>query len=109
MPYSQALADRVRDILARRRGFTERKMFGGVASFFNGNICVGIWGPSLIARLGPDEGPAALQESFVEPFAPAGKAMTGWVLVAPEGIDTDEQLKAWVERAIEFVKTLPAK
>jgi hypothetical protein len=109
MPYSHALADRVRDVLARRRGFIEKKMFGGVASFLNGNICVGIWGSSLIARVGPDEGPAALKEPFVEPFAPTGKAMTGWVLVAPDGIDTDEQLKVWIERAISFAKTLPAK
>lgn len=109
MPYSHALADRIRDVLERRRGFTEKKMFGGVASFLNGNVCVGVWGSSLVARLGPDEGPPALEEPFAEPFAPAGKAMTGWVLVAPDGIDTDAHLKAWIERAIAFVKTLPAK
>lgn len=109
MPYSHALADRIRDVLQRRRGFTEKKMFGGIATFLNGNLCVGIWGDSLVARLGPDEGQAALKEPFVEPFAPAGKPMTGWVLVAPEGIDTDQQLKAWIERASVFVNTLPPK
>jgi len=29
------------------------------------------------------------------------------VLVEPEGIEDDDQLKAWIGRAFEFVKALP--
>ena len=35
--------------------------------------------------------------------------MKGWVLVAPEGVDADEQLKGWIERAVKFVGKLPVK
>ena len=35
--------------------------------------------------------------------------MKGWVLVEPEGIEDDGQLKAWIERAMMFVETLLAK
>ena len=31
------------------------------------------------------------------------------VAVGPEGVDDDDQLKAWIERAIKFVRTLPKK
>jgi hypothetical protein len=35
--------------------------------------------------------------------------MKGWVLIGPDGIDTDQQLSLWIERSIEFVGMLPAK
>jgi hypothetical protein len=35
--------------------------------------------------------------------------MKGWVMVEPEGVENDEQLKDWIERALKFVRTLPGK
>ena len=35
--------------------------------------------------------------------------MKGWIMVEPDGIDTDEQLTSWVERSVDFVRTLPKK
>ena len=35
--------------------------------------------------------------------------MKGWLLVDPEGVEADDQLKAWIERATKFVRTLPKK
>ena len=84
-------------------------MFGGVGFLLHGNMFVGVWKDSLIVRLGPDEGEEALKEPHVSEFDITGRAMKGWVLVAPEGVDADEQLKGWIERATKFVKTLPAK
>jgi hypothetical protein len=31
------------------------------------------------------------------------------VLVEPEGVEGEDQLKNWIERATKFVRTLPAK
>jgi hypothetical protein len=31
------------------------------------------------------------------------------VLVEPEGVEDDDQLKDWIERALKFVKALPAQ
>ena len=45
------LAGRIRPILSRRKGFSEKKMFGGVCFMINGNMCVGTWKRSLIVRL----------------------------------------------------------
>ena len=38
-----------------------------------------------------------------------GRQMRGWIIVAPEGVDSDEQLAGWVERCRAFVRTLPPK
>ena len=109
MPYDAELSESVRRLLARRRGFVEKKMFGGVGYLLNGNMCVGVWREFLILRLGPKRGPLALTEPFVRPFDITGKAMTGWAMIEPEGMSEEEDLREWVQQAIAFVKTLPAK
>jgi len=35
--------------------------------------------------------------------------MKGWVLVEPGGVENDEQLSAWIQRGVKFVRTLPVK
>ena len=109
MAYSESLALRIRQALAERRGFEEKKMFGGLGFLLHGNMCVGVWKNSLIARLGPDEGERALAEEHVVEFDITGRAMKGWVMVEPEGLESDEQLSGWIERAVAFVATLPKK
>jgi hypothetical protein len=37
-------------------------MFSGVGFLLNGNMLVGVWKDSLIVRLGPEKGDAALKE-----------------------------------------------
>ncbi len=103
------LVIRVRDRLAGTRGVTEKVMFGGVAFFLGGNIVAGVWHDDLIARLGPDAAAAALAEPHVRPFDVTGRPMANWVMVAPDGIDTERQLADWLDRAVAFVSTLPAK
>lgn len=109
MAYDESLAVRIRDALARKRGIDEKKMFGGVGFLLNGNLLVGIWKDALIVRLGPDESEEALREPHVRVFDITGRPMKGWVLVEPEGIEEDDQLKGWIERAMKYVRALPAK
>ena len=109
MAYSEELADRVREIVSRKKGIEEKKMFGGVGFLRNGNMLVGVWKEFLIVRLGPDEGTKALNEKSVIPFDITGKPMKGWIMVVPEGVEDDDRLKKWIQRAIKFVGTLPAK
>lgn len=109
MPYSESLARRIRQQFARRKNVEDKKMFGGIGFMLNGNMCVGVWKDSLIVRVGPEQYEEALQEPFVGEFDITGRAMTGWVLVAPEGVEDNDQLQDWVGRAMKFVKTLPAK
>lgn len=108
MAYDEALAVRIRSALARRKGFVEKKMFGGVGFLLNGNMCVGIWKDFLIVRLDPEAYDLALAEPHVEKFDITGKAMSGWVMVGPDGIGAKD-LKKWIERAISYVSALPKK
>lgn len=109
MPYSKSLAARTRHTLTRHNGIVEKRMFGGIAFMLHGNMLVGVWNDSLIARLGPDQGEAALSEPNVIQFDVTGRPMRGWVMVEPDGIDSNAQLGDWIQRAVEFVGTLPKK
>jgi TfoX/Sxy family transcriptional regulator of competence genes len=109
MAFSEALAERIRQQLARRKNVEEKKMFGGVGFLLNGNTLVGVWKDSLIVRLGKDEGEAVLLEPHVKEFDITGRAMKRWGLVAPAGVESDDQLGGWIQRAVKFVRTLPAK
>ncbi|MDC0934695.1 TfoX/Sxy family protein [Pirellulales bacterium] len=105
----EVLAVRIRQLMKRRRGYSEKKMFGGVGFMINGNMCVGPWKGSLIVRLDRDEHEATQAEPHVQPMDITGKVMKGWARIEPEGIRNAADLRAWVERAVKFVRTLPAK
>jgi len=109
MPYSKALAARVRQALADRLGIVEKKMFGGVCFLLHGNMLVGVWQDSLIARIGSDRAESALRQEHVRDFDVTGRPMKGWVMIDPDGLDMDVQLSDWLEQAHEFVMTLRPK
>ena len=66
MAFDESLAARIRQHLARGKSVEEKKMFGGVGFLLHGNMLVGVWKDSLIARLGADEGGLALLAPHVE-------------------------------------------
>lgn len=66
---------------------------------------VGVWKTSLIVRIGPDEYNEGFREPHVREFDVTRRPMRGWEVVEPDGIENDEQLSQWIERATKFVKT----
>lgn len=109
MAFNEALAERIRLALARKKGVIEKTLFGCRCFLMHGNVCVGVWKHSLLLRLDPDDYEDALKEPCVKEFDITGRAMTGWAVVAPEGIEEEDQLHVWIERAVKFVGKLPAK
>jgi TfoX/Sxy family transcriptional regulator of competence genes len=107
MAYDETLAQRLRDKLTDP-AVTERKMFGGLAFFTNGNMTVGVSRDELIVRLGPEGVAAALTREGVRPFESGGRSMRGWVLVAGDRLD-DPELDRWLAEAYDHVASLPPK
>jgi len=105
----EILVSRIRPILKRRKGFSEKKMFGGVGFFIDGNMCAGPWKGSLIVRLAKEQHDETQSEPHVTPMDITGKVMKGWAKVEPAGIKSDTDLKAWLNRAVKFARSLPSK
>jgi len=110
MPVDQDFANRIREELADVDGITEKRMFGGLAFLLRGNMAVGIMSTGdLMVRVGPDDTDEALAKPHTRLFEMRGRSMTGWVIVALEGVKTRRQLAQWVKRGTAFAATLPPK
>lgn len=109
MAYSEALAERVRDALKDVKDVGDRKMFGGICFTLRGNMLVGVIGDELMARVGQDAYEAALTRPEVRPMDFTGRPMKGYVFVGPAGMTREKELRAWIDAAMTFVETLPAK
>jgi hypothetical protein len=107
--YDEALADRVRELLAARSELSERKMFGGIGFMVGGNMAVGVMDEDLIVRLDPDDAAQALAEEGVREFDFTGRPMKGWVFVGPEAREDESAFAGWVEAGADFAASLPAK
>jgi TfoX N-terminal domain len=110
MAFDEELAERVRGVLASA-GVTpaEKKMFGGLSFLVGGNMCCGVMGADLLARVGPNAAAGALAEAATRPFDMGRGPSPGWVVVAPDGITTDEALTTWVDRSLAYATSLPPK
>src|SRR5215218_5726884 len=110
MPYDIPAADSIRVLLSDRHDVLERKMMGGLVFMVNGHMCVVASGRGgLLVRVGPVVQAQVLNEPHVKPMKMAGRPMTGFVRVAPEGYRTAAALRKWVKRGLDYIGTLPAK
>jgi TfoX/Sxy family transcriptional regulator of competence genes len=109
MAYDEGLAQRVREALVRQPGLSEKKMFGGVSFLLNGNMACGVIKDELIVRVGPEQYAEAVAQRHTRPFDIAGRMMTGWIMVAAAGSQSNDALHAWLEQGLIFARSLPAK
>lgn len=109
MPYNEKLDSRIKKMVTRWKNTTQKKMFGGVCHLINGNMFCGVHKDSLILRLGEKTARDAMDAGNAREFDITGKPMKGWVMVAEREYRSDTDLRAWLEKAKKFAKTLPAK
>ena len=109
MAYDEGLAQRVREILSDQTTVVEKRMFGGLTFMVSGNMCCGVIKEDLVIRVGPERCQEALAEPHARLMEFTGRPLKGMVYVGPEGYRSDGALEGWVQRALNFVLTLPAK
>ncbi len=109
MAYDEGLVERIRVALADRADVSERKMFGGLSFMLRGNMCCGVDKTSLMVRVGPDAYDEALAQPGARLMDFTGRPMKGMVFVGLEGYESDDGLRGWVERGVEYALSLPAK
>jgi|SRR5438552_12675955 len=107
--YSEELAARVRDKLARVKGVTEREMFGGLVFMAAGNMCCGVLGDDLMVRVGGDLHQDALTRPHVREAGVTGRAVRGTVYVGRAGVADDAELGLWVDLGLAHARSLPPK
>lgn len=109
MAFDEGLAMRIREQLSEQPGLSERRMFGGLAFMVNGNMCAGVLGDELMARVGPAQYQSALVQPYAREMDFTGRAMTGLVMVSQDALAEDDELDAWLQRSLDFCLSLPPK
>ena len=98
----------MRAALLPRRSITQRKMFGGYCWMLNGNMLCGVEVGRFMFRVGRALEAEALTRPGASPMDITGRPMRGFVWVrAEKAIDT--ALEAWIDLAVRYVGSLPAK
>lgn len=108
MAFDEKLAERVRKLLARRKGMAEKKMFGGLCFMLQGKMVCGVLKDDLVLRVGPENHTKALSRPHVRPMDFTGRPIKGFVFVGSEATRTDRSLSRWITEALEFAASLSA-
>lgn len=110
MAYDEALADRIRELVAGESDLAEKKMFGGLAFLIGGNMAVAASGQGgLMVRVDPAESDKLVDKSHARLMEMRGRPMQGWLRVDTEHVGTKRQLTKWVELGTSYARSLPAK
>jgi TfoX/Sxy family transcriptional regulator of competence genes len=85
-----------------------RKMFGYPAAFVHGNMCAGLFGDRVFARLS-DADKAALPGGgdYFEPMP--GRPMKAYAVIPDEVVADEAVLAEVLAKAVAFTAALPAK
>ena len=109
MAYDERIEARVKKIVSNWKNTDAKRMFGGICHLLNGKMFCGVYKNFLILRLGEKDANNALDLPYVKPFDITGRPMKGWVMVESEGFVSDDELKTWLTKAKQYVKSLSLK
>ena len=110
MAYDEELAARIRDVVQGEPGLSEKRMFGGLAFLVHGNMAVSASSQGgLLLRVDPSQTDALVDQQHVRRFEMRGRELDGWLRVDPELLQTDEELRRWVDHGLTYARSLPAK
>jgi TfoX/Sxy family transcriptional regulator of competence genes len=110
MAYDEDLAERIRALVAKERGLSEKKMFGGLAFLIGGNMAIAASGQGgILVRVDPEQSEKLVATTKASVAVMRGRAMAGWLRVASEDVRTKPQLAKWVKLSTNFARSLPAK
>ena len=109
MAHNEILAERIGNLVAGQTEITTRKMFGGLVYMWRGNMLCGVMGDDMMARVGPEQYEAVLDEPGAAKMDFTGRPMKGMVTVAGSAVREDADLAEWIQRCQQFCASLPAK
>jgi hypothetical protein len=107
MAFDERLAARIRSQLGKKKGLTEKKLFGGIGFLLNGNIACAVSKEEMLVRVEPEATETVLENKHTRVFGT--RPMKGWILVAPEGLKTAKALAKWIEIGVDYAASLPPK
>lgn len=100
------LASRVRQILRDTPNLSESGFFNSISFMVGDKMICGVLGNRLLVHVGLRNWQEALGQPHTWLFHISGRPLPGYVLVELEGLKTDDNLRAWVQRGLDFALSL---
>ena len=84
-----------------------KKTFGGLSFLLQGNVACGVLKDDMIVRIEPGQHDAAIANPHVRTFDYTGRPMKGWIMVGPNALASDEDIKEWAFKGVQYALSLP--
>ncbi|WP_045730199.1 TfoX/Sxy family protein [Pseudarthrobacter chlorophenolicus] len=105
--------ERFRRVVPDHPGVVVKPMFGNLGAFINGNMFAGLFGSTIGVKLSDVDRNVLESSERTVPFGPAERPMGGYTglpeIWNEEGDGDDTRVRAWAEKALEYIATLPPK
>jgi TfoX/Sxy family transcriptional regulator of competence genes len=95
--------------LSTMDGIEEKPIVGGVGFTWRGNLLCGVMADDLLVRIAKHDYDEFVGDDGAKPMVMAGRSSKGWLVVHKSIVSSQPAMKKWLDRAIEYVRTLPAK
>jgi TfoX/Sxy family transcriptional regulator of competence genes len=109
MPVDEDLRAKVRQRLNGMRDIEEKRMFGGICFMWRGNLLCGVMGQDLLVRIAKDDYDRFIADEGARPMVMGGRSGRSWILVPKSVVSSVAVMDRWLDRAREFVGSLPPK
>lgn len=102
MPYSESLANRVRESLQDLSNVNEKEMMGGLTFMYNDKMCVGIIKDELMCRIDPDLHEEAVEKRGCRTMDFTKRPMKGYVIIDETGMKSKADFDYWIGLSLDF-------
>lgn len=109
MPTNEALLEAVRGYVAPLGDIVEKRIIKGIGFMWRGNLLCGVSGDQLLVRVDEKNYERWIAATGAEPMIMGSREAKGWIYLDQAVVGTQAGLSKWVDRAIEYSITLPAK
>ena len=107
---SEALVQRFAELVPPDPRVERRQMFGYPAAFAGGNLFMSLFEESMILRLAEAHRAELLSLARARLFEPMpGRPMREYIVVPDAMVGDSNAVRTWVERALGYATSLPAK
>ncbi len=109
MAIDDELLQEVRGHLSEMSDIVEKPMVGGIGLMWRGNLLCGVMGGDLLVRVAKEEAERFIGDDGATPMAMGGRSARSWLLVPKSSVSGRPEMGKWIDRAIEFVASLPSR
>jgi TfoX/Sxy family transcriptional regulator of competence genes len=102
MPYSEKLADRIREALVDVPKVREKEMFSGVTFMVDDKMCISVGPERIMCRIDPETHDQLLEEKPCRAMIMKGREYKGYILVNEDDVQRKKDLDFWIGLCLDF-------